>query len=218
MSKNTNHPSDEQLSAFALGQLPAIVAKDVEDHISQCNTCCETMMNLADDDTFVDLVQRVGSTESGIGKDGEDTIPVPLQQHPRYQCEELVGRGGMGRVYKARHRMMDRAVALKVIHAEWVRKQEAIDRFRREVKTAASLDHPNIVTAHDAEQAGDLHLLVMEYVDGVDLAQDRSEKRSAANWASVRLRSPGCDRSAVRTRSWHGASRHQAAQLDGHQW
>ena len=67
--------------------------------------------------------------------------------------------------------MMDRAVALKVIHAEWVRKQEAIDRFRREVKTAASLDHPNIVTAHDAEQAGDLHLLVMEYVDGVDLAQ-----------------------------------------------
>ena len=82
MSKNTDHPSDEQLSAFALGHLPAVVAKEVEEHISACDSCCETMINLSDDDTFVDLVQRVGSTESGLGKDNQDSIPMPLQQHP----------------------------------------------------------------------------------------------------------------------------------------
>jgi serine/threonine protein kinase len=84
----------------------------------------------------------------------------------------LIGKGGMGDVYKARHRMMERTVALKIINRELVRKPEAVDRFHREVKTAARLSHPNIVTAYDAEQqAGDVHFLVMEYVDGVDLSQ-----------------------------------------------
>ena len=58
-----------------------------------------------------------------------DDIPTPLLNHARYEIEQLCGRGGMGRVYKARHRMMDRTVALKVIHGEWVRNREAIDRF-----------------------------------------------------------------------------------------
>ncbi len=77
----------------------------------------------------------------------------------------------MGDVYQATHRMMERTVALKIIKCELVRKREAVDRFHREVKTAAQLTHPNIVTAYDAERAGDVHLLVMEYVDGVDLSR-----------------------------------------------
>ncbi len=77
----------------------------------------------------------------------------------------------MGDVYKARHRKMERTVALKVINRGLVRKAEAIDRFHREVKAAAQLSHPNIVTAYDADQAGDFHFMVMEYVDGVDLSQ-----------------------------------------------
>jgi serine/threonine protein kinase len=77
----------------------------------------------------------------------------------------------MGDVFLAQHRVMERMVALKVINRELVRKAEAVDRFHREVKTAARLSHANIVTAYDAEQAGDLHFLVMEYVDGVDLAR-----------------------------------------------
>ena len=77
----------------------------------------------------------------------------------------------MGDVYKARHRKMERTVALKVINRGLVRKAEAVDRFHREVKAAAQLSHPNIVTAYDADQAGDFHFMVMEYVDGVDLSQ-----------------------------------------------
>ena len=88
----------------------------------------------------------------------------------KYDVRAEIGKGGMGAVYQARHRMMDRTVALKIINPELMRKPEAVDRFHREVKAAARLSHPNIVTAYDAEQAGDVHFLVMEYVDGVDLS------------------------------------------------
>ncbi len=98
-------------------------------------------------------------------------IPAPLAEHPRYEILGLIGKGGMGDVYKARHRKMERTVALKVINRGLVRKAEAVDRFHREVKAAAQLSHPNIVTAYDADQAGDFHFMVMEYVDGVDLSQ-----------------------------------------------
>jgi len=174
MSKQTTHPTNTELSAFALGDLPLELAERVEQHVSECDTCCETIVALSSEDTFMGQLQkaRTDSQRSAMSA-GEslDEVPQPLQVHSRYEIQELVGRGGMGRVYKARHKMMDRAVALKVIHREWVRKQEAIDRFRREMKSAASLSHPNIVTAFDAEQADDLHFLVMEYVDGIDLAQ-----------------------------------------------
>jgi WD40 repeat protein/tRNA A-37 threonylcarbamoyl transferase component Bud32 len=96
--------------------------------------------------------------------------PVELRDHPRYLLLELLGVGGMGVVYKARHRLMDRLVALKVVRSELVARPEMVSRFKREVKAAARLSHPNIVAALDAETCGPLHFLVMEYVEGVNLA------------------------------------------------
>ena len=181
MSEQSQHPSQEQLSAYNLGQLPPEEAVAIESHISECEPCCDTIVSLSSDDTFVGLLKaaRQSPTDQTLDQDSldikqpeaDDTIPRPLAEHPRYEIVGLVGKGGMGRVYKARHRMMDRSVALKVINRQWIRKAEVIDRFHREVKTAASLDHPNIVTSHDAEQADDLHFLVMEFVDGVDLSE-----------------------------------------------
>jgi serine/threonine protein kinase len=81
----------------------------------------------------------------------------------------------MGDVFKAEHRMMGRTVALKVINRDLFKKPAAVERFQREVKAAARLSHPNIVTADDAEQAGDVHFLVMEYVDGTELARKAKE-------------------------------------------
>ncbi len=76
----------------------------------------------------------------------------------------------MGSVYLAEHRVMDRQVALKVIRSDLLGKPALVERFRREVKSAAHLPlHANIVAAYDAEQAGDSHFLVMEFVDGVNL-------------------------------------------------
>jgi hypothetical protein len=98
-------------------------------------------------------------------------IPRELIDHPRYALLTLLGSGGMGAVYEAKHRLMDRMVALKVLGKNLVASSTAVERFRREVRAAAQLAHPNIVTAYDAEQAGSIHFLVMERVEGKSLAQ-----------------------------------------------
>ena len=76
----------------------------------------------------------------------------------------------MGDVYRAEHRLMNRDVAIKVINPKLVSNATAVARFQREVQAAAQLSHPNIVTSYDAEQTGNLHFLVMEYIEGADLA------------------------------------------------
>ena len=87
-----------------------------------------------------------------------------------YLLMEKIGAGGMGQVFKARHRVMERLVAVKVLPPAMTKNKAAIARFHREVKAAAKASHPNIVTAHDADQANGVHFLVMEFVDGTDLS------------------------------------------------
>ena len=87
-----------------------------------------------------------------------------------YIILDKLGQGGMGMVLKAEHRRMARIVALKVLSPAVTKNPEAAKRFQREVKAAAKLEHPNIVTAHDADEANGTHFLVMQYVEGIDLA------------------------------------------------
>ena len=188
------HPDKDQLVAFGLGKLDSDEAEKIADHLDSCHDCSETIVNLQDD-TFVSLVRRAPSpndsrdgeqlasnaheravdvtvdSSSGATEDtsGSTELPSELRNHPRYEILELIGRGGMGDVYKAQHKVMNRVVALKVIKPELVRNEAAVARFQREVQAAAQLHHGKIVTAHDAEQAGNLHYLVMEFVDGVNL-------------------------------------------------
>ncbi len=89
---------------------------------------------------------------------------------PGFEVLEVLGEGGMGRVYKARHLRLDRLVAIKVIRPELLAAPEAVARFLREARATARLCHPNIVTIHDAGEAGGTHFLVMEFVAGTDLA------------------------------------------------
>src|SRR5262249_32836498 len=103
-------------------------------------------------------------------------VPADLSNHPTYEVLQLLGQGGMGAVYKARHKVMDRVVALKVINATLLGSNSSVERFHREVKAAAKLHHPNIVTAHDAGQAGNTHFLVMEFVEGTDLGKYVAQK------------------------------------------
>jgi serine/threonine-protein kinase len=88
---------------------------------------------------------------------------------PGYEVLELLGRGGMGEVYKARQLRLDRLVALKVMRPNLIASAEAARRFQREAQAAARLAHPNIVTIHDAAEANGRHFLVMEFVEGTDL-------------------------------------------------
>jgi len=177
MSNKVKHPSVEELTAFIAGQLPESQAEDVERHIDDCEPCSQTLVGLSTDDTFVELLKQAGDVSS------ESTMVMPhqalpstrdaatiLSEHPRYEIVDLIARGGMGVVFKAKHRMMSRNVALKVIKNELMLNSEVVERFHREVKAAAHLSHPNIVTAYDAEEADGVHFLVMEYVEGTNLS------------------------------------------------
>lgn len=88
-----------------------------------------------------------------------------------YVILDEIGSGGMGKVYRARHRRMNRIVAVKVLSEKAIQSAAAVARFHREVEAAARLSHPNIVAAYDADEADGCHYLVMEYIDGKDLEQ-----------------------------------------------
>ncbi len=87
----------------------------------------------------------------------------------QYRILDELGRGGMGCVFKAEHMTMGRVVALKILSNNLTKTERARHLFEREVRAAAKLNHPNIVTAFDANQVGDRCFLVMEYVDGPNL-------------------------------------------------
>src|SRR5262245_36879608 len=126
-----------------------------------------------------------GSLLSTVSPEPEPTIAEPPAQplikelfgHEEapqladYEILSKLGRGGMGVVYQARRRSDQRLVAIKVIRRDRLQHEEAVRRFRREAQALARLAHPNIVQVLDADQSGDLHFLVMEYLEGINLDQ-----------------------------------------------
>ncbi|MFO0968778.1 MAG: serine/threonine-protein kinase [Gemmataceae bacterium] len=195
MVQVASHPTPQELEAFALGRLSDDLFCVVENHVSSCGDC-EAIVSGVAGDAFTTLLQSTqalsdtpepvageastidsgalgGGTGSCAAADAEHVdIPSMLANHPRYRPVRQLGSGGMGTVWLAEHRVMGRQVAVKVIRPEFVAKAGAIERFRRETQTAAMLTHPNIVTAFDAERVGDTHLLAMEYINGVSLADE----------------------------------------------
>lgn len=93
----------------------------------------------------------------------------------KYVILDRLGSGSMGRVYKAHHQLMARVVALKIIAPEIVTNERVVARFQREMRLVGRLDHPNVVRAFDADQAGNILYIVMEYVTGRSLGQRLKE-------------------------------------------
>ena len=102
-------------------------------------------------------------------------MPPPVAEiaklFPQLEVLEFIGKGGMGAVYKARQLSLDRLVALKILPPAAASDPGFAERFNREARALARLNHPNIVAVHDFGKAGTLHYLVMEYVDGGNLRQ-----------------------------------------------
>src|SRR5271155_2826045 len=98
--------------------------------------------------------------------------PEDIAPHfPQLEIIECLGRGGMGVVYKARQKSLNRLVALKLLAPERVNDTKFAERFTREAQALAALNHPHIVTIYDFGQAGGFYYLLMEFVDGVNLRQ-----------------------------------------------
>ncbi len=143
---------------------------------------------------FVELVRKVcseatdvavpgGVTQASLHPQEVTTPPKPTSSSKRdhahirpgvllgdYEIQQELGRGGMGVVYLAKHKLMRRVVAVKVLSVAASSDPELVQRFLREVEMAAVLNHPHVVTAYDAQQIDGLTYLVLEYVPGVDLA------------------------------------------------
>jgi serine/threonine protein kinase len=121
----------------------------------------------------VGLAQRL--IHDGLLTDYQAAVLLKRKDGPllldRYVILDVVGSGGMGLVFKALHRSMERIVALKVLPPHASDSPDKIARFEREIKAAAKLSHPNIVAAYDAHEANGACFLVMEYVDGMNLWQ-----------------------------------------------
>jgi len=104
--------------------------------------------------------------------------PEELAPHfPNLEIMECLGRGGMGVVYKARQKSLNRLVALKLLAPERADDPQFAARFEREAQALASLSHPHIVAVHDFGQAGGFYFLLMEFIDGVNLRQLLRAKR-----------------------------------------
>jgi tRNA A-37 threonylcarbamoyl transferase component Bud32 len=89
----------------------------------------------------------------------------------RYELEELVGTGGMSSVYRAHDRLLERKVAIKILHEHYTADADYVERLRREARAAAKLSHPNIVTVIDRGEADGRQFIVFEYIDGQNLKE-----------------------------------------------
>ncbi|NLP15237.1 MAG: serine/threonine protein kinase, partial [Clostridium sp.] len=99
----------------------------------------------------------------------------------RYELIEKIGGGGMALVYKAKCRLLNRFVAIKILRPEFINDEEFLKRFRIEAQAAASLSHSNIVSIYDVGQEDDIHYIVMEYVNGITL-KDYVEQKGPLDW------------------------------------
>ncbi len=181
------HPTEETLRSFGLGKLDDTSAHTVSQHLEDCPECRSLVAELPDD-SFVGRFRGAQGLEplmSGRSQPGRapsdesadalapppySTLPPVLGEHSDHEVIRELGRGGMGVVYLAHNRLMGRDEVLKVVDGHLVNRPAVLDRFLREIRSAAKLHHRYIVTAYSALRAGEHLVLAMEYVEGLDLA------------------------------------------------
>jgi len=149
------------------------------DTMPTCPSCGKLLEPSAPKGLCQECLLKAGfptGTEAVTGGAGESRFVAPSVEEvrklfPHLEVIELIGRGGMGAVYKARQKELDRLVALKILPPGIGDDRAFADRFVREAKALANLNHPNIVTLYEFDQADGLYYFMMEFVDGVNLRQ-----------------------------------------------
>ncbi|HEY7425838.1 MAG TPA: family 16 glycoside hydrolase [Gemmataceae bacterium] len=186
------HPSADVLKAFGLGKLDDTSAGVVMDHLDLCMDCRREVAALSGDDFLDRLRQAHGRSATPAPNQAlsdSAASPKPRQQSPpsnqttipnlpaelanstQYEVLRELGHGGMGVVYLAKNKLMDRLEVLKVINKALLDRPDSVERFLREIRSAAKLSHANVVAAYSAVQVGELLAFAMEYVEGEDLAK-----------------------------------------------
>jgi serine/threonine protein kinase len=183
-------PGPDRFAAWLEGHWTG-AADDLFVHASQCADCAAVLRAVEAEVAWLEPALRCATPADAyltepecqhvVGVVGKldlefeppaESPPEPMPQTLReYRLLEKLGQGGMGTVFRAIHDHLQRIVAIKVLPAGRLENQQAIDRFHREIKAIAMLDHPGIVRATDAGEFDGRHFLVMEYVEGLNLSQ-----------------------------------------------
>ncbi|MEM9586879.1 MAG: protein kinase [Planctomycetota bacterium] len=181
-------PSDEDLRRLQLGRFPSDRFQSLLNHVDACTGCQDRLQQWsAPGDSLVQLLLPGETDPDQILAEPDcqaalyhasrarpmpaDALLPPVDQLGPYRLVRPLGRGGMGAVYLAEHDRLGKQVAIKLLPRERCFDDDWLARFDREMKAVASLNHPAIVTATDAGEAKGWHYLVMEYLDGLDLAE-----------------------------------------------
>ncbi len=181
-------PTHDELLSYVVGRLPEDSAVAV--HVDACSDCQMTLSDVDDGEDTLVVGLRESAAENPYQDEPEcgefvsqmESLATPGDVSPEdaagqfsqlgeYQLVGKLGHGGMGTVYKAVHTKLDRTVALKVLPRSRMDDPRAVARFEREMKAVGALDHPNIVRGHDAREIDGTCLLVMEYIEGLDLSK-----------------------------------------------
>ncbi len=220
-------------SAYGLGKLDDASAESVSKHLEGCDSCQRRVAELSSDE-FLGRLQNaqvksdksaagwspfgVSSTEGDRGPvvppPPADTLPPELVDHPDYEIIRELGRGGMGVVYLARNKLMGRLEVLKVVGGHLVERPGVLDRFLREIQSAAKLQHSQYrhrVLGHAARRE---HRPCHGVRRGDRPGEDGQVQGPAAGGPRLLLHPPGGAGLAARPRARHGPPRHQAGQPD----
>jgi len=181
------HPTDQMLRSFGLGGLDDASAESVNKHLEGCAACQRRVAEMSSDRFLVRLRDAHGQPSSTGPFDASlaglsmlegganvkapppaSTLPPGLANHPDYEVIRELGHGGVGTVYLALNRLMDRHEVLKVVSRHMMNRPGVLDRFLVEIRDAARLHHTNVVTAYSATRIGESVVFAMEYVDGLD--------------------------------------------------
>jgi serine/threonine protein kinase len=175
-------PTSEQLKAYLSGKVDDDSAVTLAQHLLDCPACESTAVELEKEpDTLVELLQ----TEKPLTGQPDDkpiaafenqsagsfnTLQMP-QVLGQYRLLSRLGTGGMGAVYLAHHKSLDKQVAIKLLPTLPAQNSDFLARFQREMRAAGKLDHPAIVRTTDAGEQQGIHFLVMDAIDGMDLGR-----------------------------------------------
>lgn len=189
-------PPTPKLRAYLSGKLDLESSEVLASHLTICADCERTLTDLEQEpDSLVELLQAVPTPENRLAnqldrksemQDSNGITEHPLQDEPQltrdpilaslppalgqYELQSRLGVGGMGAVYLARHRSLDKPVAVKLLPALPAENEEFVARFQREMRAAGQLEHPAIVRTTDAGEQHGIHFLVMDYIDGLNLS------------------------------------------------
>lgn len=148
-----------------------------EDAATLCDNCGAALSDprsadtqpLPGTDTSTPAPSTPSSTDAAMPSEESQASGPEASLESRYEIAEVLGEGGMGRVYRAMDRILRRPVALKLLPPHYAKDESFVKRFVREARIAAALNHPNIIKVYEVGRAAEGAYIAMEYVEGGDI-------------------------------------------------